>query len=492
MKFLLQFRGLHNDLRLPEFFAVLSAVRNVPETSLNIHLQPAFSHLTGLPTPIRPLRGHAGSVLYGEIFFYADLQSEKEAIDVARRTVLLRAVYKPVGHGRDYASCVSSIDKHPFENALKDVRDCEKKPTFRCHVDAFGKKLNVDQQLFKIHQFTTILQSFPGKVRMRNPQHELWILEDSFPSEGHGHTDDYACRDTPRQVFIALKLASGQGHIRESYSLKKRKYIGPTSMDAELSFVMANMARVRPGDLVNDPFCGTCSILVACAKLGASTVASDINILTLRGKGENKTILSNFDQYGIQPPLSILRADVMNPPFRNGHWFDAIVCDPPYGIKEGTRAFRADVVDESHEKNHFQGTQRVRFIDFLQSILSYAASVLVPNGRLVYWLPTTLEYSPDDVPTHPALKLIHNNEQPLTIRMSRRLITMRRLSHDEEIESRKKMELQGKQSNGKSNEDPNDENRPTRLPAHFDLACKLMRQPERAEDRLPQRKKGVS
>lgn len=40
-------------------------------------------------------------------------------------------------------------------------------------------------------------------------------------------------------------------------NLKKRKFIGNTSMDAQLSLIMANIAQVKPGDLVLDPFVGS-------------------------------------------------------------------------------------------------------------------------------------------------------------------------------------------------------------------------------------------
>lgn len=78
------------------------------------------------------------------------------------------------------------------------------------------------------------MQSIRGKVRMRKPQHEIWILEYFFLLEEHGHTNNYACTDTPRQLFIALKLVSGQGHIREISSLKKGRCRGLASMDAEI------------------------------------------------------------------------------------------------------------------------------------------------------------------------------------------------------------------------------------------------------------------
>lgn len=484
MRFLLQFRGLHNDLRLAEFYAALSAVRQVPESKLDVKLTPAYSDITGIPADPNPEHGDAGAVLYGEIFYYADLRSVEEAVAVSKLTVLLRAIYLPIAHGSDYPSCVASVNKGPFKDSLISLQDDVRKPSFRCYVEVFGRSIPVADQLTKIHFFSDVLRTFPGRVRMVKPDCELWILEDDFPRRGHGRR---GCEERPRQVLLGLKVASGQACVRAQYSLKSRYYIGPTSMDAELAFVMATMARIQPGHIVNDPFCGTAGVLVACAARGAITVASDINILALRGKGGKETIASNFDQYHLPHPIGILRADVLNSPFRHrrGGWFDAIVCDPPYGIKEGTRVFREDTINPGMERNHFQGTERVRFVDFLSGILRYAADMLVPGGRLVYWLPTvTSDYREEDVPTHPALQLIHNNVQPLTTRMSRRLITMSKVSETvEEANMRRIADLaEWKRRKGLENSLEN-----SRVPGHFDLALKLLRQPERAESRLRSR-----
>jgi tRNA G10 N-methylase Trm11 len=50
--------------------------------------------------------------------------------------------------------------------------------------------------------------------------------------------------------------------------LKKRLYLGPTSLDPSLAIIMANMAGVKRGHLAFDPFAGTASILVALAHFG--------------------------------------------------------------------------------------------------------------------------------------------------------------------------------------------------------------------------------
>lgn len=53
------------------------------------------------------------------------------------------------------------------------------------------------------------------------------------------------------------QIADGQRELIRSYSVKNRHFIGNTSMDAGLSFIMANHAMVKENDLVFDPFVGT-------------------------------------------------------------------------------------------------------------------------------------------------------------------------------------------------------------------------------------------
>lgn len=67
------------------------------------------------------------------------------------------------------------------------------------------------------------------------------------------------CNDTLLKVFTNTfsQIAEGQRELIRSHSVKKRHFIGNTSMDAGLSFIMANHGKVKAHDLVYDPFVGT-------------------------------------------------------------------------------------------------------------------------------------------------------------------------------------------------------------------------------------------
>lgn len=56
---------------------------------------------------------------------------------------------------------------------------------------------------------------------------------------------------------LLCQIADGQRELIRSHSVKNRHFIGNTSMDAGLSLIMTNHAKVKKNDFVFDPFVGT-------------------------------------------------------------------------------------------------------------------------------------------------------------------------------------------------------------------------------------------
>lgn len=89
--------------------------------------------------------------------------------------------------------------------------------------------------------------------------------------------DDYGANNglppiVQRRIFFGREVGGADRKLLPTYQLKSRTYLGPTAMDAEMAFLMANQALVTPGKLVYDPFVGTGSILIAAAHFGAMTM----------------------------------------------------------------------------------------------------------------------------------------------------------------------------------------------------------------------------
>jgi tRNA (guanine10-N2)-methyltransferase len=161
----------------------------------------------------------------------------------------------------------------------------------------------------------------------------------------------------------------------------------------------------------------------------------DIDYHTLEGKGEDKTILANFRQYKLTKP-DIFRADQSRHPWKqlsrhlSGCDFqvDAIICDPPYGIRAGAKKIRS-IPDQVilAGKPHHQQKEQYPIEEVTSDLLVFAAQHLVMNGRLVFLFPTTNEFKPSDLSSHPCLEVIANSEQVLQGVFRRRLVTMQKV-----------------------------------------------------------------
>ena len=55
-------------------------------------------------------------------------------------------------------------------------------------------------------------------------------------------------------------------------------------------------------------------------------------------RGPDENIRANLRQYGLEKYyLDVLVSDASKPSWKKGTYFDAIITDPPYGIRESTR-----------------------------------------------------------------------------------------------------------------------------------------------------------
>lgn len=145
--------------------------------------------------------------------------------------------------------------------------------------------------------------------------------------------------ETPTCMYLGRFLAASSRDLITRLDLKKRDYISTTSMDSELALVTANIALAAPGKLFYDPFAGTGSFPVACAQFGALAYGSDIDGRSMRGEGGKKSLKGNFGQYNLKSCFGdVFASDLTNSPIRrHRRTWDGIVCDPPYGVREGLR-----------------------------------------------------------------------------------------------------------------------------------------------------------
>jgi putative methyltransferase (TIGR01177 family) len=102
----------------------------------------------------------------------------------------------------------------------------------------------------------------------------------------------------------------------------------PISLPPRLARAAVNLACVRPGDRVLDPFLGTGALLAEAALLGARTFGIDRDAAMVRGA------LENFRHLGVEA-VQLVQGDARDPSLSFDRPFDAIVTDPPYGRSSG-------------------------------------------------------------------------------------------------------------------------------------------------------------
>lgn len=277
---------------------------------------------------------------------------------------------------------------------------------------------------------------FKGKVQIKNPEASFRIFEEY----------DLDAK-SPKYLYLGRWVADSGRDAKNTYDLKKRHYISTTSMDAELALLTANIALAAPGKLFYDPFMGTGGFPIACAHYGAVVTGSDIDGRSIRGLGGSarrgqtgkKNVQMNFEQYGTASQyLGGFVSDLTNTPLRLSArpWLDGIVCDPPYGIREGLKVLGSrDALlpqeKETHAKQYraegyIPPKRPYSFTALLDDILGFAVATLVPGGRLSMWMPTANDEDVElIIPSHPCLELSSVCVQAFN-KWSRRLLTYRR------------------------------------------------------------------
>ena len=107
---------------------------------------------------------------------------------------------------------------------------------------------------------------------------------------------------------------------------RRRPFFHPAAIFPKLSRALVNLTRVRRGETIIDPFCGTGSLLLEAYEAGATPVGLDIDGRMVRGAR------SNMASFG-QSWLGLIKADAGRAPLRT---VDAICTDVPYGRASST------------------------------------------------------------------------------------------------------------------------------------------------------------
>ena len=303
---------------------------------------------------------------------------------VVSRAVLTKGVIEIWGQGQSPDDVIRDMESR-FP-ASKRAAYLNPQTTFCYEVITYGRKCSFTDQRRLMDSFQPLFKG-DEPASMKQPDVILWIIEMST------HTLGSSTLDGPR-YFYGRQLAPHarlcfQENPRLKYSLSDRPVLGPTTLDNDLAFIMANYAEVKPGVTVLDPFCGTCGILITCASLGGRVFGSDLDIRVLNGtqvtysKGgqSRKDVLLNFEHYGLHAP-ELVAMDVTARMWRRLPMFDRIVTDTPYGIRACTKKVAVRATDVTERDGYTP--KLAQNADVEENLLDVAVDTLVPGGLLVF------------------------------------------------------------------------------------------------------------
>jgi len=130
-----------------------------------------------------------------------------------------------------------------------------------------------------------------------------------------------------KNYHLAMRKAEIDRSSFEARKVGKRPFFYPISLHPRLARALVNLSRVRRGEHLLDPFCGTGGILIEAGMIGAKLIGSDIKEEMISGCKENLRV---FDLSS-----ALYQCDVSEIPSKVNK-VEAIATDPPYGRSAST------------------------------------------------------------------------------------------------------------------------------------------------------------
>ncbi|GHJ88048.1 hypothetical protein NliqN6_4450 [Naganishia liquefaciens] len=386
-------------------------------------------------------------------------QTDEWARILTTRCIMLKAIshaFSPVPSSPNYSHLRKSME--PRRELWQADEDAQKEYSFE--LVGINRKIGFPRRRDTIENFA--FMGLTAKANLKKPQVTYMVYEEYEES-----AFDLAMRNSeegaktkvkleeategiyPLRIFMGRLVAYGQARsLIQKFIVKERKFYGNTSMESEMSLLMAGQTLSDNGKIIYDPFAGTGSLLYTCAHWGSYVMGSDIDGRQMRGKDKSGPgVFRAAQQYGIRDKmLDCLTFDVTRNPWRRGELLDAIITDPPYGVRAGAKRLgrkvgRKKLITEpvmlpngvwSHEApGYIPASKPYEMVDLVNDLVMFARYMLVPGGRLVFFLPTfTEEWDPVDLPTIEGMREIsfgQGSAQEFN-KWSRRLITMEKYS----------------------------------------------------------------
>jgi len=267
----------------------------------------------------------------------------------------------------------------------------------------------------------SLLVQFGGRVNLENPDCKIYIFDGLVEDE-----TDSICRK-----ILARRIATGPKTF--SIAPTERICITNTPLEPIASFVLCNIARIKNYDKILDPYAGSCATLLAAASIAPDSETVGIEIAH-NGYVNREHINRDFTSRSLKIPNKLICGDSTDPIVREdaksavgNDSFDAIIADPPYGIRESTSYNELSPLEELFTAIAFDRSDHS--VVGNTNVTSYHKRLLKLGGRLVAFVPVTdeqvlTEMLPSQKLTEKAgLRFEVSREQPLNKKLSRWLVS---------------------------------------------------------------------
>ena len=206
-----------------------------------------------------------------------------------------------------------------------------------------------------------LVRTFRGRMDLADPTCGIYILEGlrslrrDVTSNEYGNADagkDFVIRGVGGEAVgkenMLLARVVARGPKTSVYAPKTRICVTRTPLCPIASFALCNVARLRQGATVLDPFARSRPTSPPDRRHrrtrdSARSVAIEI---AHNGNVDRDDIVRDFEARSFPPPLEIIHGDCLSSDVRTrarnaigGGAFDVIVTDPPYGIRESMTSF---------------------------------------------------------------------------------------------------------------------------------------------------------
>lgn len=274
-------------------------------------MDPFFFELSG-EHPTMPLAEafsllsmHDGAMPFQTGPGYVICKLEEEHLDpICDRIALTHRI------GRHLLTC-------QYRDLWEAVKDMEvPEGTFSIRVKRFENAMpSVDTRAL-INRLGGILKE-RNKVDLNNPDNEIRVFLSDRVS-----------------IFLVDRIIDRKA--LETRKVAERPYFSPISLHPRYARALVNMAGVRPGDRMLDPFCGTGGILLEAASMGILPIASDLSEDMVEG------CRRNLAHYGYE----LYDSAVCDIGDINDHFdhLKAVVTDPPYGRSTSTQGEELEAI----------------------------------------------------------------------------------------------------------------------------------------------------